>query len=190
MTKELRMNEMITYGKIASDSGLIYGNFGNLSIKHKDKIYITKSGAMLGKLTRNDIVTFSDEIPREASSDSPIHLELYKTYNCNTILHMHGNYTILTSLNHKNIIPYDFVGMRFLEKILVVEGEFGTSSLTNAIVQNLRNDVVVVRGHGSFAIGKDLRTAYILSCALEISCEIIHLKEIYDGVITKKEVKK
>lgn len=106
---------------------------------------------------------------------------------------MHGDYTIIMSINHKNISPCDFVGMCFLEKIPVVEGEFGTSSLTNAIVHDIRNDVVIVKGHGSFAIGEDLKKAYILSCAIETSCKILYFKEIHENlttIITNKEDKK
>jgi L-fuculose-phosphate aldolase len=192
-TKELIVDEIITYGEMAADNGLIYGNFGNLSVKYEDMIYITKSGAMLGRLTSDDIVSFEDKIHGEASSDTPIHSELYKRNNCGAILHMHGDYTIIMSINHENVSPCDFVGMRFLEKIPVVEGEFGTSSLTNAIVRDIRNDAVIVKGHGSFTIGENLKKAYILSCAVETSCKILCFKEIHEKIITNitnKEVKK
>lgn len=182
------LKDMIDFGKMATNNGLIYGNFGNLSVKYSDEIYITRSGAMMGNLKEEDIIIFSGNIPEESSSDSPIHYGIYQKINYGAIMHMHGDFTIVLSLMLKNICPCDFVGNRFLGTIPIVEGEFGTTALTTAITSNIHNNAVIIKGHGSFAIGDDLRKAFVLSCALEASCKLLYYKHIYKSLTSKKEI--
>jgi len=179
---------MIDFGKMATDNALIYGNFGNLSVKYGDEIYITRSGAMMGNLKEEDIFIFSGNIPEEASSDSPIHYGIYQKINYGAIMHMHGDFTIVLSLMLEDICPCDFVGNRFLGTIPIVEGEFGTTALTTAITSSIHNNAVIVKGHGSFAIGDDLRKAFVISCALETSCKLLYYKHVYKSLTSKKEV--
>ena len=172
--------EMIKYGQVTFESGLIYGNFGNLSTRRDGVVYITRSGAMLGKLSKEDFVAVRGlSIPEEASSDTPIHLSIYEKTNCGAIYHMHGDFTLVMSWIHDVVEPMDFAGSRFLGPVSVVEGVFGTPTLTDAIVKNLRTNAVIVRGHGSFTVGPDLRQAYIASCALETSCKLSFFEELY-----------
>ena len=76
-SKDNIISEILEYGKRCTNNGLVYGNFGNLSIKYNDDIYITRSGAMMSAL-EDDIISFQNEIPNEASSDTPIHYGIYK----------------------------------------------------------------------------------------------------------------
>ncbi|MBL7197842.1 MAG: class II aldolase/adducin family protein [Candidatus Omnitrophica bacterium] len=75
-----------------------------------------------------------------------------------------------------------------LRKVEFVEGEFGTSVLNNEIVNNIQNNAVIVRGHGSFTIGDDLRKAFVLSCALETSSKLLYYKSIYKSIKLNMEV--
>jgi len=93
---------------------------------------------------------------------------------------MHGDYTIVLSLILYNIKPCDFVGKRFLGEIPIVDGEFGTPALNNQVVNNLKNNAVIVKGHGSFTVGENLRKAFVLSCALETSCKLLYYKHNYN----------
>ena len=181
-SKESIISTMIEFGTMCTENGLIYGNFGNLSVKYEDEIYITRSGAMMRKLNPEDIIIFKGNIPEEASSDTPIHYSIYQKIKHGAILHMHGDFTIILSLILDSIYPCDFVGKRFLGTIPIVEGEFGTSALNKEVVNNIQNKVVIVRGHGSFTIGDDLRKAFVLSCALETSCKLLYYKSIYKSV--------
>lgn len=176
ITKDTIINDMMEYGKMCTSNGLIYGNFGNLSVKYENDIYITRSGAMMGNLIAEDIVIFKTNIPPEASSDTPIHYGIYQKIKNGAILHMHGDFTIVLSLLFESINPCDFVGKRFLGEIPIVDGEFGTPALNNLVVNNLKNNAVIVKGHGSFTVGEDLRKAFVLSCALETSCKLLYLK--------------
>ena len=173
---------MIEYSKMSASNGLIYGNFGNLSIKHGNDIYITRSGAMMGNLFPSDIIVFKNIIPPEASSDTPIHFGIYQKIKEGAILHMHGDFTIVLSLIFESIKPCDFVGQRFLGEIPIVDGEFGTPALNNLIVSNLKNNAIIVKGHGSFTIGDNLRKAFVLSCALEASCKLLYNKNNFQFI--------
>jgi len=181
--------ELVTYGRFAANSGLIYGNYGNLSARVGDVTYITKSGAMLGLLEKSDFVGFQKLIPEEASSDTPIHQGIYEKTGCGAIYHLHGEFTVILSWLRDIIVPEDFAGSRFLGEVNVVEGEFGTTDLNRKIVDKLQTRAVVVRGHGSFTIGSDLRQAYVISCALENSCRLLYFRDLYRGLTRTKEGK-
>ena len=177
ITKDIIIEDMIEYSKLCASNGLIYGNFGNLSVKYENNIYITRSGAMMGKLVSSDIIVFRNNIPPEASSDTPIHFGIYQNIGQGAVFHMHGDFTIVLSLLFKSINPCDFVGQRFLGKIPIVDGEFGTAALNNRVVNSLKNNAVIVKGHGSFTFAEDIRKAFVLSCALETSCKLLYYRD-------------
>ena len=87
---------------------------------------------------------------------------------------------IVLSLLLDNIKPCDFAGKRFFVEIPIVDGEFGTPALNNQVVNNLKNNAVIVKGHGSFTVGENLRKAFVLSCALETSCKLLYYKHNYN----------
>jgi L-fuculose-phosphate aldolase len=62
-----------------------------------------------------------------------------------------------------------------LKKIPVVTEEFasGTPEMANKVANALKNyKIIMLRGHGSFAIGQTLDEAFHWSSTLEESCQI------------------
>ena len=58
--------------------------------------------------------------------------------------------------------------------IAVVDGAPGTQELANLITDRLRSaNVVITRGHGTFAAGKDLDQAYLFTSLAEHCCKVL-----------------
>ncbi len=85
------------------------------------------------------------------------------------------------------IVPIDNEGSYLLKKIPVVEVEFasGTPQMASAVAEALKSyKIIMLRGHGSFAIGQTLEEAFQWTDALEEVCEIIlHSKLLGEEMI-------
>ncbi|RLI86197.1 MAG: fructose-bisphosphate aldolase [Archaeoglobales archaeon] len=171
------VNEMIEVGKKLCSYRLIDGSSGNMSCKVGERIVITKSGTQLDNLTPKDFVILKlDEDSSEASSDLKVHRAIYKKTDYNAVLHCHGVYNVLLSFIQDEIVPKDLEGRLFLKRVAVVEGEFGSDELSEAIAREVaRNGVVIHRGHGIYSAGRDIVEAFNRACYIEHSCEIIYL---------------
>jgi len=96
MISETTKNEIIKYGDIIDAKGFSPGTSGNISVRVKDKIVITASGASNGNLAWEDLVLidFSGNIvqgSKKPSSEKLLHLEVYKKRpDINAIIHVHS----------------------------------------------------------------------------------------------------
>ncbi|MCX7857696.1 MAG: aldolase [Deltaproteobacteria bacterium] len=172
--------------------GMVNSHSGNMSVKLDNDIYITRTRSMLGRLKRDDIVkvTLLDELPkktlRKASSETPVHIRIYKETDAKAVIHAHPPYAVLLSffkVQHQ-IAPIDSEGKLFLKEIPIVHEEDDKEKRAQKISEVLKDcQIVIVRGHGSFAIGESLEEAYMYTTTLESSCFFIYHLEIL-----KKEV--
>ena len=143
---------------------------------------------MLDELDSTNIVVVDDQIPKHASSDTPVHLAIYRDHpDTRALYHTHGDYSVALSMLTNRIVFDFFLGDRFFEYVNVVEGEFGAPLLTDEIAKGLHNNAVLVRGHGSFVTGRDLRQGYVLSCALERACKVLYLRMLLSAQQTGSE---
>jgi L-ribulose-5-phosphate 4-epimerase len=86
-----------------AQSGLVFGTFGNLSVAFREaKVFAIKpSGVPYAELTPDKMVLVSLESGAvvegelRPSSDTPTHLEIYRAFNCNAIVHTHSEYATM-----------------------------------------------------------------------------------------------
>ena len=106
-------NEIIKIGKFLFQEGLNHSHSGNLSIRHNDQVYITKTGSMLFNLTQDDIVTGSIGVPhiKDASMEYIVHRAIYINSNAKAIVHCHPIFTTVLSLYFDEIEPMDAEGI-------------------------------------------------------------------------------
>ena len=86
-----------------ASSGLVMGTFGNLSAAGRaDGVFAIKpSGVAYDQLTPRDIVIVSIETGQvvdgelRPSSDTPTHLEIYRAFGCNAVVHTHSEYATM-----------------------------------------------------------------------------------------------
>src|SRR5512145_2025450 len=149
-------------GKRLFAEHLVGGNFGNISIRKGDGFYIKRSGAYLDTATEPVLVPLNGDVPKGASSEYRVHRDVYrKTPHC-AIVHAHPPAAIALSLLRQEIHPEDSEGLLLCPVIPVVSGEPGSQEIADTVSGALvRSNLVIARGHGTFAAGKTLDEAYL-----------------------------
>lgn len=167
-------------GKYLWQEGLVDSHGGNMSIKQGDKIYITRRDAMLGDLKDGDIVEVGLEPgagEERASREIVTHRAVYRETGTQAIVHAHPANAIAVSLTDNKIVPQDSEGLYLYKSaaIVRVHQPIGSDEAARLLPSFLKspNVVAVVKGHGSFAIGKDLEEAYKYTSCLENSCKVL-----------------
>jgi len=177
-------------------SGLISSHGGNVSVLDAagEHIHITRSGSALGRLRQgdgySDVVTVAYDYPgddeaavaadKEASIELLVHRALYHGVpGTRAVVHAHSLFTTLLSLKQDSIEPLDSESKYFIPKVPVLDAEetISSSEVAEALPQLMRDTgcpVAVVRGHGPFAVGKDLEEAWRYVSILEMSSRMIH----------------
>ncbi len=162
-------------GKLLIASRLIDGASGNMSFKIGETIYITKSGVNLDELTEDSFVILKSGYVKEASVDQLIHREIYEKTEYNAVLHCHGVYNVVLGAKFDVIEPVDLEGRLYFGKIDVVDGQFGSEELAEKISESvMQKGVAIVKNHGIYVAGKNLRDAYNKASYVEHSCEILY----------------
>ena len=176
------LSQFQSVGRDLFTRGLVSSQSGNLSIRLRERLLITRRGSMLGSLQEHDLVetgiTKNDRATPLASTELLVHRAIYQETTASAIVHAHPPCAIALSLTEKEIVPCDVEGSYLLPKVPVLGWNMvvRTGGLADVIAQALKQyRIVLVRGHGSFAIGQLLEEAYNCTTILEESCHIIHL---------------
>lgn len=172
--------EIALWGKKLEDAGLVSSRFGNISQRTKHGLIIKRTGVMLGDIHGPEDVIEVGLKPGEddefASSETPSHRAIYLATDAKAIIHAHPKFGIVESLlQEKEVIPLDSEGLPFLGSIPVVDGVTGSKELYDNIGNVFAGGKykgVLNRGHGSFAIGPDLKDCFNTTAMIEHSCFI------------------
>ena len=158
---------------------------GNLSVRINKMLAITRSGSMLHNLEYSDIIETlidgEDSNTAKASREMPVHQSIYQNTDAQAIVHAHPPHIIALSLqNSSRIYPIDAEGMYFFAQgipVLEVENAIASDEVAQKIIPLLKESpIVAVKGHGTFAIGKDLEEGLHWTSSVEHSAKIVILK--------------
>ena len=162
--------------------GLVSSNSGNLSIRLGDRIIITRRGARLSCLQEYDLIetgiSKNDRATPLTSIELPVHRAIYQQTSALAIVHAHPPHAVALSLTETEIVPNDAEGLPMVGPVPVLgwHMEVKPGGLADIIAQALKQHrIVMVHGHGSFAIGQLLEEAYNCTTTLEESCQVICL---------------
>ena len=176
MTKTKR--EMIQWGKLLFERRLISGWGGNLSCRvGKDGFLITGQHAPLGFLGTEDLVRIDrhgkpGKQTQRASSETPLHLAVYEGTDAQAIVHVHPPMVLAFSLTHESFVPISFEEKYTIGEVPIIPQDTPTVTKPEQVVEELKyHPVVIIKGHGTVAIGKNLRDAFLLTDLLE---EAVH----------------
>lgn len=176
-------------------AGVLSSHGGNMSVRMGDRILITRRGSMLARLEERDIIETgleeNDANVMLASTEIGVHRAIYQGTSAQAIVHAHPPYAIARSLISDEIVPIDSEGSYLLHKVPVVHTELtaGSKEVAELLPTWLKEyDIVMLRGHGPFAIGHLLEEAYQLTSAFEMTCKILTLAEGMRGDV--KEYRK
>jgi L-fuculose-phosphate aldolase len=183
MVERMYSDEFERIGKRLFAEHLVGGNFGNISIRNGDDgFFIKPTGVYLDISYEPVFVPFDGNAPERASTELRVHREVYKKTPFTAIVHAHPPHAVAASLVLDEIIPEDSEGVMLCPKIPVVCGAPGSMEIANNVAGALSGSkLVIVRGHGTFAAGRSLDEACILTSLAEYSCRILLLKKMFSS---------
>ncbi len=178
------IEEIIFTGKVLYKEGLVNSHAGNISVRDGNTIYITRTGAMLGYLTENDIVKVpvdkTSDLDKIASSELIVHRAVYQKTDYKAIIHAHPVNAVALSFKLKEkFVPVDNEGKLFLKEVPILP-EYPSASpelseaVSNFFAANPHN-IIIVKTHGSFAAHNFLNYALKLTSDLEFCAKIFNL---------------
>jgi L-fuculose-phosphate aldolase len=176
------LNQFQSVGRNLFIRGLVSSQSGNLSIRMGDRIIITRRGSNLGDIQEKDIVETginkNDRATPLASVELSVHRAIYQRTRARAIVHAHATHITALSMTEKVIKSEHLETFCNISPVPVLgwDMEVKPGGLAEIIADSLKdNRIVVVRGHGSFAIGQLLDEAYNCTTGLEEACEILCL---------------
>jgi L-fuculose-phosphate aldolase len=163
---------------------LISGWGGNLSCRlAKDQYLITGQHAPLGFLTSRDLVRIRENGKpvagkQQASSETPMHLAVYRHTEAQAIVHVHPPAVLAFSLTRESFLPVSFEEKYTIGEVPIVPQDTPTVTKPDPLVQELKyHPVVILKGHGTVACGKNLQEAFLLTDLLEEAVHCQFFKE-------------
>jgi len=143
---------------------------------------ITRRSAMLGCLQEHDLIETginrNDRSTPLASTELAAHRAIYQETSALAIVHAHPPHAVALSLIETEIVPSDAEGLAIVDRVPVLGWHMKVrpGGLADIIAQALKQcKIVMVHGHGSFAIGQLLDEAHNYTTTLEESCQVICL---------------
>jgi len=146
---------------------------------------ITHRGSPLGSIREGDLVETGINKNNRATPLASIELEvhrcIYRHTSALAIVHAHPPYAVALSFTEREILPCDVEGRALLSRIPILDTEAAEKAeeLAGEIARLLsKYKVVLVRGHGSFAISQLLEEACCYTVTLEHSCRLLYLLKV------------
>jgi putative sterol carrier protein len=102
------------------------------------------------------------------SSETPMHLAVYSGTDARAIVHVHPPLVVAFSLTHESFVPLSFEEKYTLGEVPIIAQDTPTVTKPEQLVEELRyRPLVIIKGHGTVAIGKDFQEAFLLTDLLE-----------------------
>lgn len=178
------LSQFQTVGGELFARGLISSQGGNLSIRMGDRILITRRGSRLSCLEENDLVETgldkNDRATPLASIELAVHRAIYRETTARAIVHAHPPHSVALSLVETEIVPTGVECQPLVGRVPVLgwNMEVKPGGLADIIAGTLGScHIVVVRGHGTFAVGQLLEEALDCTSTFEESCQVICLSK-------------
>jgi L-fuculose-phosphate aldolase len=178
--RERRLDELVRYARLISDSGLVVGTAGNISIRLDDEIVITPSSIPYHEIDQEDLCTLDlagqqMDGRRRPSTEVPLHTEIYRTTDAAAVVHTHSPFATTVACVCDVLPPIHYSIHRFGgDTIPVAEYErFGSEALAEKVALVLRDRRgALLRNHGAITYGSSLPQAYDLALLLEWLAQI------------------
>jgi len=178
--RQARLDELVRCARLMSDTGLVVGTAGNISIRLDDQIAITPTSVPYELIQRDDLCVIDlggrqlDGRVR-ASSEAPLHSQIYRATDASAVVHTHSPFatTLACAVDVLPAIHYSihrFGG----DTIPVAEYErFGSDALAERVAPLLKDRRgVLLRNHGAATYASSLAEAYDLTVLLEWLAQI------------------
>ncbi len=169
---------LVVGSRAIGESGMVVGSAGNLSIRSGDRVLITPRGAELGAVDPNDLVDValadgavaedhrSDSRP---SSETPLHLAIYRECDARAIVHTHAHYATVLSTLVDELPAIHYAITAFGGPVRVARYEtFGTDELAASVTAALAGrSAALMANHGAVVTGRNIEHAVTNALQLE-----------------------
>lgn len=166
------VEEIIQVGRMLHREGLVSARAGNISRAFGDRLFITRTGSFVGSLSPKDIIELPLEgdspLEERASTELRVHRAILLSTEGRAVVHAHPPHAVTLSFRLSTITPADSEGREILGEVRVIDSPKEVPFVLKS------SGVVIVKGHGAFAVGKELKDAYALISTLEHSCRILY----------------
>ena len=187
---ERKQSEAVWVCRSLFERGKVSGSSANMSFRHEDRIYITRSGSCFGTMEAADFVALSlDGQPyrnekgryeMKPSKEWPLHLALFqKSADIGAVIHTHSLYSVLWSFlpaaSEEDCIPAHtpYLKMKLGAVGLVPYEKPGSEELFAAFRQRLdKSDGFLLKQHGPVVPGKSIMDAFYSLEELEESARV------------------
>ena len=183
-------SEIVRIGGMMYQKGFIVATDGNISARlGADRLLTTPSGLHKGFLNPAElIVTDMDGSPVRSpagmrpTSEMPMHLEVYRQRpDVNAVVHAHLPVAVTLSIAGIGLdIPYLPEAIVTLGPVPTTEYATPASRENVGAIRDLigRHDVILLRRHGSLAVGVDLFDAFMKTEAVEHKANIVLMLQL------------
>lgn len=181
--KQKLREELVMYGNLMLEKGLVVGKSGNLSVRipNEDTVLITPSMVEYPVLKPEDIPlvdlegkVLEGKLP--PSTEKVMHLAVYKARkDVGAVIHAHPVYGTVLGVIGKPLPPLiDEMAIRLGGQVEVAEYKLaGTAELAESAIKGLGNRTAVfLANHGTLCCGKDLKEAFNITEFLERMSQI------------------
>lgn len=183
-----------TCRRLAS-TGLVYGTAGNVSVRVDDRIFISPSNVGYDDMQAEMIcIVDMDGTPHhndetKASSETPLHLELYRTTDALAVVHVHSAAAVSAGLVTDEIPPIHYMIRQFGGPVRVADyATFGSDELATNVREAMRDrTAALMRNHGAVAVADHPALALERCAQLEWLCDV-YLRARSAGVPSELDV--
>ncbi len=164
------LRELIDLGQELVRRGLVLGSGGNLSYREEDRMYITRSGALLHRLSPDDFLPVALDVPYRRSpigphpsTETPMHQAAYLARpDARVIVHCHPVNAIAWAMSGDPLPATTPDFTLYLGAAVPSQPYFlpGSQALADAVTQALPQCPAVLLGnHGVLVTGEDVAKA-------------------------------
>lgn len=158
---------------------LVVGTAGNISVRDGDLVAVTPTGVDYADLVPESI-TVLDLTGRRVdgalapTSETPLHLALYRHTAARAIVHTHAPHATAVSTLVTEVPPIHYVVAMLGGSVRVADyATFGTPELAaNALAALRDTSACLLANHGAVTTGGNLAAAYERALQLEWLCQV------------------
>lgn len=193
-------DELVSIGQRLTDTGLVTGASGNISVRSGDLVAVTPAGMMLDRMEPADcpVVDLAGRLAegeRAPSSETPMHLALYEATPAAAIVHTHSTYGAVVATTMSELPPIHYNTLLLGGVVKVAEyATYGTPELAENVRAAMAGGkrAALMANHGGVTIGRDLDEAFENARLLEWLCGVyVRAKMIGEPrILTDEELAK
>jgi ribulose-5-phosphate 4-epimerase/fuculose-1-phosphate aldolase len=195
------ISELIAASRALYDRKLIHAAGGNTSVRDGDSVWISQTGAELGKLTADKLVKVDLQGTvlegKAPSKEMNMHLAMYRARkNARAVVHVHPTYSIALSTllgpeSNDAVPPYTMAFYVRAGRVpMIPYHPSGAHSLHEAVEALApAHHAILLRQHGVIVAGSDMSTALGIVEEVEQCCQIAVVTALKGAPLTEAQLR-